>query len=74
VRSVIETPVTSTQPRPKPRTRPSSRASKKRSWTARPAIASLRSGPVSVRRDSPRRHGGHGDFWVSASPLPLCCT
>ena len=31
VRSVIETPVTSTQPRPKPRTRPSSRASKKRS-------------------------------------------
>jgi arginine decarboxylase len=30
VRSVIETPATSTQPRPKPRTRPSSRASKKR--------------------------------------------
>jgi arginine decarboxylase len=30
VRSVIEAPVTSAQPRPKPRARPSSRASKKR--------------------------------------------
>jgi len=30
VRSVIETPVTAAQAKPKPRTRPSSRASKKR--------------------------------------------